>query len=152
MRQTQMANFDLPKKWYLVDATDLVLGRLATQLADILLGRNKPQFTPHLDLGDYIIVINADKVKLTGNKENAKEYKTVSRYPGNMKTKTLKEMRAKFPERIIYEAVWGMITHNRLGRQAIKKMFIYGGSEHNHQAQNPEVLKLSTTKKKVKVS
>lgn len=144
-----MSNFNIEKKWFVVDATNLVLGRLATQVADILLGKNKPMYTPHLDLGDFVIIINAKKVKLTGNKDNNKKYYNVSRYPGNLRTRTAKEMRENFSEEMVYEAIWGMLTHNRLGRKAIKKLFIYEGSEHNHQAQNPQVLKLHTTKKKV---
>ncbi len=149
MRQTKMSNFDIDRKWYVVDATDLVLGRLATQVANILLGKHKVTFTPHEDQGDFVIIINAKKVKLTGNKLDGKVYKNHSRYAGNMRERTARVMRDKYSSELVYEAVKGMLTRNRLNRKAIKKMFVYEGAEHNHQAQNPQVLKLTTTKKKV---
>lgn len=129
-------------KWYVIDAEDLVLGRLATKIASMLRGKHKPTYTPHADTGDYIIVINAGKVRLTGNKWQARQHITYSGYPGGQRGTTMAEMRAKHPERIIENAVKGMLPKNRLGRAMYKKLFVYAGAEHPHSAQQPQTLTL----------
>ena len=132
----------IERKWYVVDAEGMVLGRLASQVAAILRGKNKPTFTPHFDTGDYVIVVNADKVVLTGNKEDQKEYKRYSGYTGGQKITKFKDMKAKYPERIVEHAIVGMLPHNKLGRQMAKKLRVYAGSDHGHEAQFPEALDL----------
>jgi large subunit ribosomal protein L13 len=131
---------DVQRKWYLIDAKDAVLGRLAVKIANRLTGKNKPIFTPNTDTGDFIVVINADKIKLTGRKLDNKIYYRHSNYPGGLTAVTARERLAKFPERIITDAVWGMIPKGRLGRAMIKKLKVYGGPEHPHEAQKPEAL------------
>jgi len=131
---------DVQRKWYLIDAKDAVLGRLAVKIANCLTGKNKPIFTPNTDTGDFIVVINADKIKLTGRKLDNKIYYRHSNYPGGLTAVTARERLAKFPERIITDAVWGMIPKGRLGRAMIKKLKVYGGPEHPHEAQKPEAL------------
>jgi large subunit ribosomal protein L13 len=139
--KTQFAKkSDIDRKWYVVDAKDVVLGKLATKVAVYLRGKNKPVFTPNADTGDFIIVINADKVKLTGNKVNDKVYYHHSGYIGGIKAQTAKELLEKKPETIIEKAVWGMMPKNKLGRAMIKKLKVYRGAEHPHQAQTPEIL------------
>lgn len=139
--QTYMANPDkIERKWYVVDAEGCTLGRLASGVASVLRGKNKPQFTPHVDTGDYVIVINADKVKVTGKKLEQKIYYNHSDYVGGMKETTLKEMMAKKPEKVIELAVKGMLPKGPLGREMYTKLFVYAGPEHKHQAQKPEVL------------
>jgi large subunit ribosomal protein L13 len=139
--KTQFAKkSDIDRKWYVVDARDAVLGKLATKVATYLRGKNKPVFTPNVDTGDFIIVINADKVKLTGNKVNDKVYYHHSGYIGGIKAQTAKELFEKKPETIIEKAVWGMLPKNRLGRMMIKKLKVYRGPEHPHEAQTPEIL------------
>lgn len=133
---------NIERKWYVVDAEGMVLGRLASQVAAILRGKNKPTFTPHFDTGDYVIVINADKVVLTGNKEDQKEYKRYSGYTGGLKITKFKDMQAKFPERIVEHAIVGMLPHNKLGRAMAKKLRVYAGADHGHEAQFPEALDL----------
>lgn len=133
---------EIERKWYVVDATDKTLGRLSTEIAMRLRGKHKPIYTPHVDCGDYIIVINAEKVKLTGNKENQKVYRHHTGYMGGLRERSYKEMLAKHPERIIEKAVKGMLPKNTLGRQMYTKLKVYAGAEHNHQAQKPEVLEL----------
>lgn len=133
---------DIERKWYLVDAKDAVLGRLAVKIADHLRGKNKPLFTPNADVGDFIIVINADKVKLTGRKPENKIYYSHSGYPGGIKSETAKDRLKRCPERIIADAVWGMLPKGRLGRAMIKKLKVYKGAEHPHEAQKPEILSL----------
>lgn len=130
------------RKWYVVDADGKTLGRLASEVATVLRGKHKPEFTPHIDTGDFVIVINAEKVALTGNKENQKLYRRHTGYTGNLKTIPYKDMQEKHPERIIEIAVKGMIAHNKLGRQVLAKLHVYAGSEHPHQAQKPEVLEI----------
>ena len=142
MRQTKMANFDDDQKWYIVDATELILGRMSTEVAKILTGKNKVTYTPHLDNGDFVIIINADKVKLTGNKLKNKMYYNHSGYPGGMRARNAKTMIENYPEELVYRSIWGMIPHNRLGRKQVKKLFIYKGTEHKHQAQEPAELNL----------
>ena len=130
----------IERKWYVVDATDKTLGRLSSQIASVLRGKNKPTYTPSVDTGDYVIVINADKIKVTGKKMDQKMYYRHSDYVGGMKEATLKEMMAKKPEDVIKLAVKGMLPKGPLGRQMIKKLHVYAGAEHAHEAQKPEVL------------
>ena len=139
--QTYMANPDkIERKWHVVDAEGCTLGRLASGVASVLRGKNKPQFTPHVDTGDYVIVVNADKIKVTGKKLEQKIYYNHSDYVGGMKETTLKEMMAKKPEKVLELAVKGMLPKGPLGRSMIKKLHVYAGPEHNHAAQKPEVL------------
>ena len=139
--QTYMANPDkIERKWYVVDADGCTLGRLASGVASVLRGKNKPQFTPHVDTGDYVIVVNADKIKVTGKKLDQKIYYNHSDYVGGMKETTLKEMLAKKPERVIELAVKGMLPKGPLGRSMYTKLFVYAGPEHKHEAQKPEAL------------
>jgi large subunit ribosomal protein L13 len=138
---TFMANPDkIEKKWYVVDATGCTLGRLASEVASILRGKNKPEFTPHVDTGDYVVIINAEKIKVSGKKMDQKIYYRHSEYVGGMKELTLKEMMAKKPERVIELAVKGMLPKGPLGRAMITKLHVYAGAEHPHAAQKPEVL------------
>ena len=139
--QTYMANPDkIERKWYVVDADGCTLGRLASGVASVLRGKNKPQFTPHVDTGDYVIIVNADKIKVTGKKLEQKIYYNHSDYVGGMRETTLKEMLAKKPERVIELAVKGMIPKGPLGRSMYTKLFVYAGPEHKHEAQKPEAL------------
>jgi len=136
-----MANPDkLEKKWYVVDASGMVLGRLASEIAKVLRGKNKPEYTPFVDTGDYVVVINAEKIKVTGKKLNQKIYYRHSDYIGSLKETTLKEMLEKHPERVIEFAVKGMLPKGPLGREMITKLHVYAGAEHPHAAQKPEVL------------
>lgn len=128
------------REWYVVDAENQVVGRLASQIASILRGKHKPSYTPHVDCGDYVVVINADKVRFTGNKELAKEYDRYSGYPGGRRTRTAAEVRQRHPERIVETAVKGMMPKGPLGRQMLKKLKVYAGSEHPHEAQQPQEL------------
>ena len=130
----------IDRKWYVVDAEGMTLGRLASEVAKVLRGKNKPIFTPHIDTGDYVIVVNAEKVKVTGKKLLQKVYYNHSDYVGGMKETTLKEMFAKHPERVIEYAVKGMLPKGPLGRQMYTKLFVYAGPDHKHAAQKPEVL------------
>ena len=130
----------IDRKWYVVDATDMTLGRLASEVAKILRGKNKAIFTPHIDCGDNVIVINASKIKVTGKKMDQKIYYHHSDYVGGMKETTLKDMMAKKPERVIELAVKGMLPKGPLGRQMYKKLHVYAGAEHAHAAQKPEVI------------
>jgi len=133
---------EIKKKWYLVDAEGKILGRLASKIAQILTGKTKPIYTPFLDVGDFVIVINAKKVKVTGGKEKKKIYYHYSGYPGGMKEKTYEELLKEKPEKIIREAVRGMIPKNKLGRKMLKKLKVYPGKEHPHEAQQPEIIEL----------
>jgi large subunit ribosomal protein L13 len=128
------------RKWYVVDAEGKVLGRLATQIASHLRGKHKPVFTPHVDTGDFVVVVNAEKIKFTGRKLDQKVYYRHSNYPGGLKSETLKERLESKPEEVIRDAVWGMLPKNRLGRTLIKKLKVYRGTEHPHEAQKPEPL------------
>ena len=130
----------IERKWYVVDATNMTLGRLASEVAKVLRGKNKALFTPHIDTGDYVIVINAEKIKVTGKKLDQKIYYHHSDYVGGMKETTLKEMMAKKPEKVIELAVKGMLPKGPLGRQMYTKLHVYAGPEHQHAAQKPEVL------------
>ncbi len=139
--KTYMASPDtIEKKWYVVDAAGCTLGRLATEVASVLRGKKKPTFTPHIDTGDYVIIVNADKVKVTGKKLDQKIYYHHSEYVGGMKETTLREMMAKKPERVVELAVKGMLPKGPLGRQMYKKLFVYAGPDHKHAAQKPEAL------------
>ena len=126
------------RKWYVIDATDISLGRLSTKVADVLRGKHKPTYTPHIDCGDYVIVVNASKVKLTGNKLEGKIYYDHSGYTGGLRERTAKEMVEKYPVEMIERAVKGMLPKTRLGRQMYKKLFVYAGAEHPHAAQQPK--------------
>ncbi|HBA63448.1 MAG TPA: 50S ribosomal protein L13 [Lachnospiraceae bacterium] len=139
--KTYMANPDkIEKKWYVVDASGCTLGRLASEVAKVLKGKNKPEYTPHVDTGDYVIVINAEKVAVTGRKLDQKIYYNHSDYVGGMRETTLREMMNKKPEKVIELAVKGMLPKGPLGRAMIKKLHVYAGPEHDQQAQKPEVL------------
>ena len=139
--KTYMANPDkLEKKWYVVDASGVVLGRLASEVAKVLRGKNKPEFTPHVDTGDYVIIVNAEKIKVTGKKLDQKVYYHHSGYVGGMKETTLKEMLDKHPDRVVKLAVQGMLPKGPLGREMLKKLHVYTGPEHPHAAQKPEEL------------
>ena len=132
----------IERKWYVVDATGHTLGRLASEIASILRGKNKPTYTPHVDTGDYVIVVNADKIQVTGKKLDQKVYYNHSDYVGGMKETTLREKMAKKPEDVIYLAVKGMLPKGPLGREMITKLHVYAGADHKHQAQKPEVLEI----------
>lgn len=144
MKQEKLTRFvrteDADRKWYVVDAKDLVLGRLATRVASVIRGKHKAIFTPNMDTGDFVIVLNADKVRLTGKRELQKNYISHSGYPGGQKVSSFAEMMQKHPERVVEKAVKGMLPKNRLGRQLIKKLKVYAGENHPHQAQKPETL------------
>lgn len=144
MRTTYIAKTaDIERKWYVVDATDKTLGRLASEIAKVLTGKNKPIYTPHIDTGDYVIVINADKVKVTGKKLDQKLYIHHTGYMGGLKQKTLRVMMDTKPEAVVMHAVKGMLPKNSLGRQMLKKLRVYAGPEHEHAAQKPEVLEIN---------
>jgi len=134
---------EIARKWYVVDASGLALGRVASQVARILMGKENPKYTPFLDTGDHVIVINAEKVLLTGKKETDKIYRSHSLYPGGLKEKEARFVRAEKPEQMIEEAVWGMLPKSKLGRKMLKKLKVYRGTAHPHQAQKPEVLDLA---------
>lgn len=143
MRTTFMANENnVERKWYVVDAEGQTLGRLASEVAEILRGKNKPTYTPHVDTGDYVIIVNAEKIHLTGNKLQNKMYYKHSNHPGGLKERTAGEMLEKFPERMLEKAITGMLPKNKLGRKMAKKLFVYRGNDHKHQAQQPEVYEL----------
>lgn len=146
MKQEKLTRFikteDANRKWHVIDANDVVLGRLAVKAATVLRGKHKAIFTPNMDTGDFVIVINAEKIKLTGKREQMKTYFTHSMYPGGVKVKTFAELRDSKPEYIITQAVKGMLPKNRLGRQLLKKLKVYAGPEHPHVAQKPEALSL----------
>ncbi|MDX8397236.1 MAG: 50S ribosomal protein L13 [Mariprofundaceae bacterium] len=134
---------DIERKWYIVDATDLVLGRLATEVATVLRGKHRPEYTPHADCGDHIVIINAEKIRVTGNKEQAKTYYHHTGFVGNLKSITLEKQREKHPERIIESAVKGMMPKGPLGRSMLKKLKVYAGEAHPHTAQQPQAMKLN---------
>ena len=128
---------DIKKNWYLIDAKDQVLGRLSTRVAQLIRGKEKPEFTPHLDMGDFVIVVNADKIKVSGNKGEDKVYWRHSGFPGGGKETSLNELRNNFPDRVITNAVKGMLPHNRLGRKMLKNLKVYVDENHPHEAQEP---------------
>ena len=131
---------EVERKWYLIDAEGEILGRLATKIANILRGKNKPEFTPHVDTGDFVVVINAEKIQVTGNKETDKIYYHHTGYPGGLKAASVKEVREKAPEKLIENAVRGMLPHNTLGDEQFQKLKVYAGNEHPHAAQKPIVI------------
>ena len=143
MNKTSLPSIDsLDRQWYLVDAENQTLGRLASEVASVLRGKNKPSFTPHLDTGDFVIVINVDKIQVSGNKASQKLYRRHSGRPGGMKTETFAHLQARLPERIVEKAIKGMLPHNALGRQLFRKLKVYRGTEHPHAAQKPQILAL----------
>jgi large subunit ribosomal protein L13 len=143
MRTTFMANAGtIERKWYVVDAEGKTLGRLSSEIASILRGKHKPTYTPHVDTGDHVIIINAEKIELTGKKLTDKIYYRHSQFPGGLKTRTALEMRTNYPEKMLELAIKGMLPKGSLGRQMAKKLHVYAGSEHQHQAQQPEVYEL----------
>lgn len=145
MNKTYLPPVDtLERKWYVVDATDKRLGRLASEVAMVLRGKNKPTYTPSMDTGDFVIIVNADKVSVTGKKRSQKLYRRHSGRPGGMKTETFAKLQARLPERIVEQAVRGMLPKNTLGRQLFTKLKVYAGPEHPHAAQQPEVLEIQT--------
>ena len=142
MNKTYVAKADdIKQDWYVVDAEGQNLGRLATRIATVLRGKHKPMFTPGMDTGDFVVVVNAEKVTVTGNKLTEKFYYRYSGYPGGMTATSLKDQLARHPDRVITHAVWGMLPHNKLGRAILKKLKVYAGPNHPHQAQNPSELK-----------
>jgi len=143
MKNSYMQKKETVKRdWYVIDAEGVSLGRLATRVADVLRGKHKPTYTPNIDCGDFVVVVNASKVNLTGNKLNDKIYYNHSGYTGGLRERTAKEMKENYPVEMIERAVKGMLPHNRLGRQMYKKLFVYAGSEHKQEAQKPEVLEV----------
>ena len=137
MKTYSLKKEEVQRNWFVVDATDRVLARVATKIADKIRGKDKPSFTPHTDGGDYVIVINAEKIKVTGSKFNNKIYYRHSLYPGGLKSQTFKELIEKNPERVIEEAVKGMLPKNKLGKSIIKKLKVFQGPNHNHESQQP---------------
>jgi large subunit ribosomal protein L13 len=133
----------ITRRWFVIDATDKVVGRLAVQIATILRGKHRPEYTPHQDTGEFVIVVNAEKVRFTGKKMDTQEYHSYTRYPGGYKTVTARQLLAKHPERILEAAVRRMVPRNRLGRQQMTKLKIYAGPNHPHQAQQPQEFKLA---------
>ena len=146
MNKTSVPSIDsIDRQWYLVDAENQTLGRLATEVASVLRGKNKASFTPHLDTGDFVIVVNADKIRVSGKKPQQKLYRRHSGRPGGMKVETFEHLQERLPERIVEKAIKGMLPHNALGRQMYRKLKVYKGSEHPHSAQNPQTLELSSS-------
>mgnify|MGYP001463170307 FL=1 len=137
MKTYSLKKEEVERNWFLLDATDRVLGRVATKIADRIRGKDKPTFTPHVDGGDYVVVINAEKIKVTGSKFKDKKYYSHSLYPGGLKTRTFKDLNKTNPEKIIQEAVKGMLPKNKLGRSMIKKLKVFKGPVHNHESQKP---------------
>ena len=133
---------DISHDWVLVDANDQNLGRLATRIAEILIGKNKPSYTPGVDVGDFVVVVNAERVTVTGNKLADKKYYRHTGYPGGIRETRLKDMLQRNPDRVLRKAVWGMVPHNRYGRKLMKKLKVYAGPDHPHEAQQPKALEL----------
>jgi large subunit ribosomal protein L13 len=134
---------EVTRRWFVIDATDQVVGRLAVQIANILRGKHRPEYTPHIDTGEFVIVVNAGKVRFTGKKMETKTYDHYTRYPGGLKTVSARKLLEKHPERILIEAVRRMVPRNKLGRQQMTKLKVYGGPQHPHQAQQPQEFKLT---------
>ena len=143
---------EIQRSWYVVDAEGQVLGRLASEIAQILRGKHKPIYTPHLDTGDFVVVVNAAKIQLTGDKETQKMYHRHSGYPGGLKSVNVAHVRSRFPERIVEHAVKGMLPHNALGRQMYRKLKVYGGAAHPHASNNPQALSIEAKGPSVKVA
>ncbi len=133
---------EVNKKWYIIDVDGKTFGRQVVKIASILTGKNKPIYTPHMDTGDFVIIVNAKKVRISGDKLTSKKYYHYSGYPGGLRERTFEQMREKTPDRLFNKAVWGMLPKNRLGRKMLKKLFVYGGPDHPHKAQKPEPLTL----------
>ena len=142
MRTTYIKASEIDKKWFIVDATDKTLGRLSSKVAQILKGKNKPYYTPHMDMGDFVIIINADKVKLTGKKESTKDYFKHTNYPGGAKNISIKILKEKKPEFILTNSIKGMLPHNRLGKKILTHLKVYAGDVHPHTSQKPVQLEL----------
>ena len=142
MKSFMQSKETVTRNWYVIDAKDIALGRVASKAAVVLRGKHKPTYTPHIDCGDYVIIINAKDVMLTGNKLDGKIYYDHSRYVGGLRERTGREMKEKYPVEMLERAVKGMLPHNRLGRQMAKKLFVYEGSDHKHQAQKPETVEI----------
>ncbi len=146
MNKTSIPSIDsISRQWYLVDAENQTLGRLATEVASVLRGKNKPNFTPHLDNGDFVVVVNAEKILVTGKKAEQKLYRRHSGRPGGMKVENFSSLQGRLPERIVEKAIKGMLPHNALGRQLFRKLKVYKGSEHPHAAQNPQILRVNSS-------
>ena len=143
MKSFMAKNNEIEQKWLLVDAEDAILGRMAAKIAPILMGKTKPTYTPHVDVGDYIVVVNAEKVRVTGKKAEQKEYDWYTHHPGGRKVASFAEMMHKRPERVVELAVRRMLPKNKLGRKMLKKLKVYRGPDHEHQAQQPEPIELS---------
>jgi len=144
-KTTQVKKETVEPKWFIIDATDQVLGRLATQAAVLLRGKHKPVFTPHIDMGDHVIVINAEKIRLTGNKLKGKLYHHHSGYPGGLKTTSAEKLLLEKPDSLVFRAISGMIPHNTLGSEILRKLRVYKGSDHPHQAQQPKPFTLKAS-------
>jgi large subunit ribosomal protein L13 len=144
MKTYQATSTDRQRDWYVVDAEGKTLGRLATQIADVIRGKRKPTYTPHVDVGDFVVVVNAEKLVVTGNKREQKRYWRHSGYPGGIRSRTLGELMDRRPEEVLRRAVKGMLPRNRLARQQLTKLKIYAGPDHPHQAQKPEALEIET--------
>ena len=145
MNKTSVPTPDsINRQWFLIDAENQTLGRLATEVASVLRGKTKANFTPHLDTGDFVIVVNAEKIKVTGKKSDQKLYRRHSGRPGGMKVETFKSLQSRIPERIVEKAIKGMLPHTRLGRQLFNKLKVYKGSDHPHSAQEPKILNLNS--------
>ncbi|MDP6195948.1 MAG: 50S ribosomal protein L13 [Prochlorococcaceae cyanobacterium ETNP18_MAG_17] len=148
MNKTSVPSIDsIDRQWFLVDAENQTLGRLATEVASVLRGKNKPNFTPHLDTGDFVVVVNAEKIRVSGNKATQKLYRRHSGRPGGMKVETFQRLQDRLPERIVEKAIKGMLPHNALGRQLFRKLKVYRGPEHPHAAQSPKALQLNPAAK-----
>ncbi len=146
MNKTITPSIDsIDRQWYLVDAENQTLGRLAAEVASVLRGKNKPHFTPHLDTGDFVVIVNAEKIQVSGRKGTQKLYRRHSGRPGSMKVETFNALQERIPERIVEKAIKGMLPHNALGRQLFRKLKVYKGSEHPHAAQNPQVLSINSS-------
>ncbi len=144
MNKTSIPSLDsIDRQWFLVDAENQTLGRLATEVASVLRGKTKPNFTPHLDTGDFVIIVNAEKIKVTGKKAEQKLYRKHSGRPGGMKVESFNALQSRIPERIVEKAIKGMLPHNSLGRQLFRKLKVYKGSDHPHTAQEPKALNLN---------
>ena len=143
MKTDSIKSSEIIRNWYVVDAKNHTLGRLASEVAQILRGKNKVNYTPHMDMSDFIVIINAEKVILTGNKENSKEYWRHTGYPGGQKTVSYKKMLENNPDRVISNAVKGMLPHNKLGRKLLKHLKVYQGTNHPHEAQSPQILEIN---------
>ncbi|WP_320676101.1 50S ribosomal protein L13 [Prochlorococcus sp. MIT 1300] len=139
------SNDSINRQWYLVDAENQTLGRLASEVAAVLRGKNKPNFTPHLDTGDFVVIVNAEKIRVTGNKPQQKLYRRHSGRPGGMKVETFESLQQRIPERILEKAIKGMLPHNALGRQLFRKLKVYKGPEHPHSAQQPQIITLDSS-------